>query len=93
MFSMYKDKAYRLFRKTTLYIVRRDTKGCMQDSAPCKDCHATILDLNIKKIVYSSINDNIIVCKPCNYQTEHECQGKKHLKDITNKTRKKSRSR
>ena len=81
---MYKDKAHRLFRKTTLYVVRRDPKGGMQDSAPCKDCHKTILQLKIKKIVYSSSNDNIIVCKPCDYQTGHECQGRKHLNNITN---------
>lgn len=91
MFSMYKDKGHRLFRKTTLYVVRRDTKGCMQDSAPCKDCHATILDLKIKKIIYSSVENNIIVCKPCNYQTEHECQGRKHLNNVTNILERKSR--
>ena len=88
---MYKDKGNRLFKKTSLYVVRRDSNGLMQDSAPCKDCHKMILHLNIKKIVYSSTDNNIIVCKPCNYVTEHECQGKKLLKDLASEVKKRSK--
>jgi deoxycytidylate deaminase len=82
MFSVYKDKGYKLFKKTTLYVVRKDANGNMQDSAPCKDCHETILELNIKKIVYSGPNNSVIICKPTEYINNHECQGKKHLKNI-----------
>ena len=82
MFSMYKDKGHKIFKKTVLYVVRKDTKGNMQDSAPCKDCHQTILELNIKKIVYSGPDNSVLCCKPCEYKTIHECQGKKHLNNL-----------
>ena len=76
---MYKDseKINKLFKKTTLYVVRKDSKGNLQDSAPCQDCHKTILELNIKKIFYSGKENSILFCKPINYETIHECQGKK----------------
>lgn len=85
MFSMYKDKGHKIFKKTVLYVVRKDTKGNMQDSAPCTDCHQTILELNIKKIIYSGPDNTVLSCKPCEYQTLHECQGKKHLKNLRRK--------
>ncbi len=59
--------------------MRQNTKGELQDSAPCQDCHNIILNLGIKKIVYSAPNNTFLTCKPQEYKTEHTSQGKKFI--------------
>ena len=53
----------KIFRKTTLYIVRTDGNGNFRNSAPCKDCFEMIIKLNIKKMVFST-NTGFEIYKP-----------------------------
>ena len=69
----------KLFRKTTLYVVRCDTNEKLQDSAPCERCLKTILDLDIKRIVYSSKNDTFITGNPKDIKINHISAGAKFL--------------
>lgn len=80
----------KLFRKTTLYVVRCDANEKLQDSAPCERCLKTIIDLDIKRIVYSSKNDTFISGNPKDIKLIHVSAGAKFLnkendKNIENK--------
>jgi deoxycytidylate deaminase len=59
------------FKKVTLYVCRVDNSGALQDSAPCFHCMDTIRLLNIKRVVYSGENSEIIACKPQTHFTDH----------------------
>ena len=69
----------KLFRKMTLYIVRQDSRGNLQESAPCRDCLAVIISLNIKKIIFSSSDNTFKTYKPNECEICHESQGRKYL--------------
>lgn len=69
----------KLFRKTTLYVVRCDTNEKLQDSAPCERCLKTIIDLDIKRIVYSSKNDTFTSSNPKDIKINHVSAGAKFL--------------
>jgi len=73
------EKIYKLFKKTTLYIARADLNGNLQNSAPCNDCLKVIKLLNIKRIVFSSINNSLLAYKPEDYNIIHESHGRKYL--------------
>jgi len=75
----------KLFRKTTLYVVRCDTNENLQDSAPCESCLKTIIDLDIKRIVYSSKNDTFISGNPKDIKINHVSAGAKFLNKENNK--------
>ena len=75
----------KLFRKTTLYVVRCDTNENLQDSAPCESCLKTIIDLDIKRIVYSSKNDTFISGNPNDIKINHISAGAKFLNKENNK--------
>ena len=77
---MYAEK---LFKKTTLYVVRTDGNGNFRNSAPCKDCSEMITKLNIKRIVFSTDTD-FEVYKPLNYSTKHVSSGNRHIRGISN---------
>ena len=68
-----------MFKKTTLYIVRKDSQDNLQESAPCCDCLEVILKLNIKKIIFSSINNSFKIYRPQDYNIQHQSNGRKHL--------------
>jgi protein-arginine kinase activator protein McsA len=53
-------------------------------SAPCSNCYEMIAKLNIKKIVFSTDND-FVVCKTCDYSTNHVSQGNRFLNKKFNK--------
>ena len=69
----------KLFKKTILYTVREDAQGNFQDSSPCTDCLRVIKQLNIKKMVFSSKNNEVEIHKPNNYNTNHISHGNRHL--------------
>jgi hypothetical protein len=75
----------KIFRKTTLYIVRQDAVGNLQESAPCLDCLHVINTLNIKKIIFSSNDNTFKTYKPNECEICHESQGRKYLNNITNR--------
>ena len=69
----------KLFRKTTLYVVRKDSRGNLQDSAPCCDCLHVINSLNIKKIIFSNGDNSFKSCRPDECEMCHYSQGRKYL--------------
>lgn len=77
-----KGSAYdKLFRKTTLYIVRTDNEGNFRNSAPCKNCLDIIQTLNIKKIIFST-EDDFASYKTNEYQTNHISHGNRYLRTL-----------
>lgn len=73
------EEAFKLFKKTTIYVVRCDSKNNLQDSAPCENCLSTIVYLNIKRIVFSSKNNDFVSCAPCDLEISHISAGNKFL--------------
>ena len=72
----------KLFKKTTIYVVRCDNKENLQDSAPCQNCLNTIIDLNIKRIVLSSKDNTFISTSPNTLEIKHDSSGSKYLKKM-----------
>ena len=69
----------KIFRKTTLYIVRTNNNGIYQNSAPCMNCFDIIVKLNIKRIIFSSENAGIKILKPHEFETTHISNGNRYL--------------
>ena len=69
----------KLYKKTTIYVVRCDKDNNLQDSSPCNKCLNTLIFLNIKRIVFSSVNNTFISCKPCELTINHISAGNRHL--------------
>ncbi len=61
--------------------MRRDNKENLKDSAPCINCLNTMINLNIKRIVFSSTDDTFISCSPCDLTLEHLSAGEKFLRN------------
>ena len=59
--------------------MRCDNKNNLQDSAPCERCLETIIYLDIKRIVFSSINNTFISANPSELTINHICAGSKFL--------------
>ena len=74
------DEMKKLFKKTTIYVVRYDNKENLQDSAPCQQCLNTIIYLDIKRIVFSSKDNTFISDSPKNLKIQHTSAGNKFLK-------------
>jgi deoxycytidylate deaminase len=71
----------KIFKKTTLYIVRTDNEGNYKNSAPCLNCFTVITELNIKKIIFST-EDNFQICKPTDYHTTHVSSGNRYMQQM-----------
>tara|TARA_Y100000741_G_scaffold228015_3_gene174175 strand:+ start:818 stop:1054 length:237 start_codon:yes stop_codon:yes gene_type:complete len=69
----------KLYKKTTLYVVRCDKQNNLQNSAPCNKCLSTIIELDIKRIVFSSNNNEFISCNPKILTINHMSAGNRHL--------------
>ena len=54
-------------KKITLYVVRLSYNGIIHDSAPCSDCHKTLSQLGIKRVVYSNEQGDFTSCKMSEY--------------------------
>lgn len=72
------------FKKTTLYIVRCDNANNFVDSAPCENCLTVILTLKIKRIIFSSKDNNIISINPIDLEICHKSAGAKFLEKKNN---------
>lgn len=70
----------KLFKKTTVYVVRFDNNNNLQDSAPCQNCLNMMIYLDIKRIVFSSKDNTFISEKPKNLTIKHESAGNKFLR-------------
>tara|TARA_Y100000816_G_C26047260_1_gene548850 strand:+ start:237 stop:695 length:459 start_codon:yes stop_codon:yes gene_type:complete len=73
----------KLFKKTTIYVVRCDSKNNLQDSAPCHSCLNMIILLNIKRIVFSSKENTFISSDPIKLNINHVSAGNKFLNKKT----------
>ena len=60
-------------------MVRCDKNNKLQDSAPCHRCLSTIIELDIKRIVFSSSNNRFISCNPKEVKINHISSGNRHL--------------
>ena len=59
--------------------MRCDNKENLQDSAPCQNCLNTIIDLNVKRIVFSSKDNTFVSENPKNITLYHESAGNKFI--------------
>ena len=73
------SQSKKLYKKLTLYVVRRGRLDDIRNSAPCIHCHKMISQLNIKRIVYSNDDGNFISCKPRDYFTTRITSGNSYL--------------
>jgi hypothetical protein len=80
--SVYKELILDNYKKTTLYVVRCNSKNQLVDSAPCNNCLNLILTLKIKRIVFSSNNNNIISIDPRLLQINHVSSGAKFFSNF-----------
>ena len=71
-----------MFSKTTLYVVRCNSKLEYQDSTPCDKCSKLMIELNIKKIVFSISNNEFKSCCPCDLNMNHISAGTKFIEKI-----------
>jgi deoxycytidylate deaminase len=69
----------KLYKKTTVYVVRCDNKNNLQESAPCQNCLKMLIELNIKRIVFSSKNDTFISSDPKLLSPMHISAGNKFI--------------
>jgi deoxycytidylate deaminase len=66
--------------------VRCDNNSKLQDSAPCQNCLTTILELNIKRIVFSYKDNTFISCNPKELTINHISAGNNFIKRLHNST-------
>ncbi len=60
--------------------MRCDNKNNLLDSTPCINCLTTILELNIKRIVFSFKDNTFISCNPKELTINHISSGNNYLK-------------
>jgi deoxycytidylate deaminase len=70
--------------------VRCDNNSKLQDSAPCQNCLTTILDLNIKRIVFSYKDNTFISCNPKELTINHISAGNNFIKRLETNTKTKT---
>jgi len=66
-----------LFKKVTIYVVRKGCDDEIRDSAPCYYCTKQLKAFNIKRIVYSNAEGNFTAQKCSEYQTTHVSHGER----------------
>ena len=53
--------------------------GTIQDSAPCQDCHKTLIELGIKRLVYSNGLGDFTSCKMTDYISKSASLGRRFI--------------
>ena len=66
--------------------MRCDNNSKLQDSAPCQNCLTTILELNIKRIVFSYKDNTFISCDPKELTINHISAGNNFIKRLETNT-------
>ena len=79
MLNCAKNTSHKLYKKVTLYIVRVSYNGNIHDSAPCHDCHKTLTDMGIKRIVYSNDEGDLTSCKMTEYIPKSLTLGRRYI--------------
>jgi len=64
--------------------VRCDTNNKLQDSTPCLNCVRCLIELNIKRIVFSYKDNSFMSCNPNNLTIYHISTGNNYLKKLEN---------
>lgn len=72
----------KIFSKTTVYVVRCNANNEYQDSTPCNKCTKLMIDLNIKRIVFSISKTEFKSCYPCDIDCNHISAGTKYINKI-----------
>jgi len=85
--------AQKLFKKTTLYVVRTDLNGNYKNSAPCQNCYSVINELKIKRIIFSTDDEKFAIFKTSDYYTEHISNGNRYLNMSDEKKKKKKKKK
>ena len=67
-----------------MYVVRCDTNNKLQDSTPCQNCLLCLIELNIKRIVFSYKDNSFMSCNPNNLTIYHISTGNNYLKKLEN---------
>ena len=62
--------------------MRCDNNSKLQDSAPCQNCLSTIIELNIKRIVFSYKDNTFISCNPKELTINHISAGNNFIKRL-----------
>ena len=62
--------------------MRCDNNLKLQDSAPCQNCLTTLLELNIKRIVFSYKDNTFISCNPKELTINHISAGNNFIKRL-----------
>ena len=62
--------------------MRCDNNLKLQDSAPCQSCLTTLLELNIKRIVFSYKDNTFISCNPKELTINHISAGNNFIKRL-----------
>jgi deoxycytidylate deaminase len=62
--------------------VRCDNNNNLLDSTPCINCLATLVDLNIKRIVFSHKDNTFMSCNPKDLTINHISSGANYLKKL-----------
>lgn len=70
-----------------MYVVRCNANDEYQDSTPCNKCSELMIDLNIKRIVFSISKTEFKSCSPCELECKHISAGTKFINknEIKNK--------
>ena len=66
--------------------MRTDNEGNYRNSAPCMNCFNVICKLNIKKIIFSSENNEFEIHKTSEYHTDHVSHGNRYLRILMDQT-------
>ena len=62
--------------------MRCDNNNNLLDSTPCINCLATLVDLNIKRIVFSHKDNTFMSCNPKDLTINHISSGANYLKKL-----------
>ena len=56
-------------------VVRLSKEGKLRNSRPCNNCLQMMIKYNIKKIIYSTDDEQIIVQRPKDMEQSHQSSG------------------
>ena len=59
--------------------MRVSNNGTIHDSAPCCDCHKTLLELGIKRVGYSNDDGDLTTCKMIDYVPKSKTLGRRYI--------------
>ena len=62
--------------------MRCDNNNNLLDSTPCINCLATLVDLNIKRIVFSHKDNTFMSCNPKDLTINHISSGANYLEKL-----------